>query len=451
MKEIHAWLKENFHLGVVHFNIVIYAFAFWVTQPSMPFLLKEFSSSSLSFGYFASLFNIVQLIGGLTIGNLQDHFSGRMAMNITQLGSLSVYLCAFFSNSLTMLYISRLPTIFQQSMQVAQAYVSKVCKRPEDRPVMLSRLSLSYSIGMICGSSINGYVAEITPFGAHGPFLLAAAVTAIVALLNMFFLRDVSTAIVKKEEKEKEKGKAKKTDGAKPSNPLTEYIGIISSVFPVVVFLSLLFITKSLYETVYNLTLIEDFGVKQGELGTLISLFAILGFISNVFMLPAAMKIMKEATLTRLAVFLSAIAYIAAAFTKTISPFFEVPLKLGFTCFHLVIRTQVSDNNDDENPYEFTSAIRDRLFYITLLSVLSLTASALYTLSTAYISRSTSKAVHGQAVALGHALRSAVGIVCPIIASMCYDKYGGASIALIDGALLFASVALYRERKPKEE
>ncbi|CAK4663420.1 hypothetical protein AeMF1_012601 [Aphanomyces euteiches] len=52
-------------------NILIYAFSFWLTQPVLPFLLKELSADSLLFSRFQTFCSFLQLLGGPLAGRFQ--------------------------------------------------------------------------------------------------------------------------------------------------------------------------------------------------------------------------------------------------------------------------------------------------------------------------------------------------------------------------------------------
>ena len=390
-------------LLVVHANIVLYALCFWLTNPVLPYLLKEHGATSLSFGYFQALFNVVQLFGGLLVGDLQDRYSGSTALSITQIGSAAVYGLMFSAHSLDLLYLSRIPTILQQSMQVAQACVSKASEG-ETRTVSLGRLSLSYSAGMVVGSLLSGRIAE--HFGNRAPALIAFGLSVLIVIVNKFTLGELATveddANGKKDDDGKKGGeKGKEKEKPKVRGGLRGYLKLVLDLKKVVIFLALMFSTRSLYEPVYSLTLLEKFEVKQSTMGTLMSAFAGIGFVSNVILLPALLKVVSEPSLTK-----TAIASAAA-------------------CYGLLAVL----------PADFYT-------YIGVFCLMTLASAMLYTLSTSYISRCTSKSVHGQAIALSHSLRSVVGIGCPVAGTYLLSTFGGGSVAALNCGLLVLSAAM---------
>ncbi len=380
-------------LAIVHLNIVIYAFAFWLTNPVLPFLMKEFGASNLSFGYFQSLFNVVQLLGGLVVGDLQDRYSGSTALSITQIGSALVYLCMFSANSLDLLYLSRIPTVLQQSMQVAQACVSKASDG-ETRTVSLGRLSLSYSIGMVGGALLSGRLAEA--YGNRFPVAMALFFSAGIVVVNMLGLQELTGPAAPKASAAQTEGKDKAQVGIKG------YLKLVAQLRRVVAFLLLLFAARSLYEPIYSLTLLEKYSVTQSTMGTLMSAFAGLGFVSNVILLPLLMRYLSETTVMRGSVIVNSLCFAA----------------LGF----------------DGLTYEL---------YLGIFSFMTLASAMLYTLSTSYITRYAAKSQHGQAIALTHSLRSLVGIACPVLSTGILEYFGsGSAVAWTNTALLLSSLLI---------
>jgi MFS family permease len=483
------------NLMIIHFNIFVYALGYWLTYPLLPFMLKELGATSLSLGAVQSLFNLVQLAGGLVVGYLQDHYSGSAALSVTQLGSAVVYLVLFTSNSLAMLYVSRLATVLQQSMQVAQAYISKLTTS-EERAIALSRLSISYSVGMITGGMLSGVLVD--RLGLRGTCLVAALCSVGVIIVNYFRLDPMAlkSPTLGKEEpyanqtenasdsvrvpidadegnplspqkgsvtqqrrssaheqpaaagsdsgssvviKELHTGKARpvpmklgvalegfdtgsddndgdhgaagrkkasstsSSSGIDPHGPhaatgsgMASYWSITKSLRHVVLFLALLFATKSLYEPVHMMVLMERFGVGQNAMGSYVSAFATIGLLSNILGTPAAM------TLT-------------GSESRSINFFISIGLAA-----HIALAL---------------ASPQSAPLYLLLFGVITVCAAVLYTLSSSFITMQVPKEFHGRAIALSHAVRSATGILFPVLGATIYT-YAGFEVALVANALL---------------
>jgi MFS family permease len=394
------------NVAIVHANVAVYALAYWLTQPLLPFLMRELGASNLELGALQSLFNIVQVAGGLVIGFLQDRYSGAGALSFVQAGSAVVYLLLFSATSVQMLYISRIPTVLQQAMQVSQAFISKQTA-PKDRAVAMARVSLSYSVGMVAGSLASGRLAEA--LGMRAVAAIAAALCLCAVVANKLFLEpgDGNVAM-------DAAGAAKKFDGPDAAAPSptespgthakeTTYLDLVLHVPRVLSFLVLLYLTRALFEPVNSLTMIDQYGFTKTGMGTFASFMAGVSVLNSLVVLPLALKYVPEKTLTRTLVCAAAGGYAV----------------LGFL------------------------PMDDYRAYIAVITLLGAVGSMLYNLSASYIAANTPRRSHGRAIALTHALRSGVGIVSPIVATWTLDAYGPSFVSCVNAmSLAMAAVVM---------
>jgi cobalamin synthase len=75
--------------------------------------------------------------------------------------------------------------------------------------------------------------------------------------------------------------------------------------------------------------------------------------------------------------------------------------------------------------------------FLVLLHAVSAVSAVLYTLSTSVVSEHTPREVHGQSIAMTHALRSALGVICPTAGSVIFDVWGPWAVTTVNAALLF--------------
>lgn len=192
----------------LHASIFVYALAYWLTQPVLPYLTKTFAADPVVFGQLQSLFSLMQILGGMFIGGLSKN--PHFGMALTLLGSAASYflLCAAASIGtallpeelvqktfgrvfgspgelsssavvstvgLALIFASRLPTALMATMQVAQSLLGG------HGAVALGRLSLSYGLGMIGGSAAGGFLAA--GFGHAFTTMLAGGLSLVVGVL----------------------------------------------------------------------------------------------------------------------------------------------------------------------------------------------------------------------------------------------------------------------------
>ena len=117
---------------ILHLNIFCYAFAFWMTQPILPFLTKQLGADVVVFGYFQTFFSVAQFIGGPFIGQVVDSHGANVALLLSQSGCALAYFALSITNSILTLFLSQVPTVLMHAMQAAQAGVSLI-STSEDR------------------------------------------------------------------------------------------------------------------------------------------------------------------------------------------------------------------------------------------------------------------------------------------------------------------------------
>ncbi|XP_041053305.1 solute carrier family 22 member 18 isoform X2 [Carcharodon carcharias] len=161
---------SRFVILVTHINMALYSTCFWIQTGVMPYLSKRLGMDMVMFGYLQTTFAIIQLLGGPLFGRFGDLFGGRAALSLAYLSSGFTYLLMGLSTTVPLLFLSRLPSVFMHGMQAAQMVMTDLSSESE-RVGALGKLGLSYSVGMIIGSTTGGLL--ISGFGE--PFAAYAA------------------------------------------------------------------------------------------------------------------------------------------------------------------------------------------------------------------------------------------------------------------------------------
>ena len=76
------------------------------------FLSKKLEVNLVTFGYLQTTFSVIQLIGGPIYGRYGDLFGTRAALIIAFSGAALTYGLLAMASSITILFLSRLPSIF---------------------------------------------------------------------------------------------------------------------------------------------------------------------------------------------------------------------------------------------------------------------------------------------------------------------------------------------------
>lgn len=169
--------RMGFIIQIAHINMVLYSTCFWIQNGVMPYLSKRLGMDTVMFGYLQTTFAIIQLLGGPLFGRFGDLFGGRAALSLAYLSSGLTYVLMGLSTSVSLLFLSRLPSVFMHGMQAAQMIVTDLSSESE-RAGALGKLGISYGLGMIVGSSAGGLL--ISKFGES----FAAYIAAVGSLVN---------------------------------------------------------------------------------------------------------------------------------------------------------------------------------------------------------------------------------------------------------------------------
>jgi MFS family permease len=148
--------------------------------PLLPFYTLELGGSGLVVGLLVSSFSVAQLASAPVWGRFSDKHGRRPALLIG-LGAASIaYVVFAFSNSLWMLFASRLVQgAGGGTVGVIQAYVADATK-PQQRARSLGWLSAATNLGVTIGPVLGSFSLLL---GRPAPGLIAAG----LCLLNMLF------------------------------------------------------------------------------------------------------------------------------------------------------------------------------------------------------------------------------------------------------------------------
>ena len=142
--------------------IIIYALAYQLQTPLEPFLVDKLATgvdSKAAYARLQSFFGFVQLIGSLLVGAMIDRFGVKIMLLVNFLACAASYALlalADSNGSLTLLFASKIPTIFMAGFLCAQTAVSTLTSPGAERVEQLGRLTMAYTIGSTIGPSLGG-------------------------------------------------------------------------------------------------------------------------------------------------------------------------------------------------------------------------------------------------------------------------------------------------------
>ena len=81
------------------------------------YLSKKLGADPVVFGYLQTTFAVVQLCGGPIFGRFGDIFGSRAALVLSFMAAAMSYTILGLASTVSMLFLSRLPSIFMHAMQ----------------------------------------------------------------------------------------------------------------------------------------------------------------------------------------------------------------------------------------------------------------------------------------------------------------------------------------------
>ncbi|OQR89454.1 hypothetical protein THRCLA_09733 [Thraustotheca clavata] len=361
-------------MALLHGNIFVYAFSFWLTQPTLPFLLKELSADMLLFSRFQTFCSFLQLFGGPLAGRICDAFGFMPTLVLSQASAALSYFLLASTSTVPMLFLSQLPTVFMHAMHAAQSAITMLCDNNQ-QAISMGRLSLSYGAGMVGGSYFGGVIAEA--YSNQASAGLGCILSLIVIPLNIIILRQASDSSAKKAAK----------DSVKTSMNFGQILVMLRdpSVLQLVVVQLLLGLAISIYRSTFSQVLREQMQLGRQEIGLVMSLSGATSIVSNGLLLQLFTKRYGNGNIVNGAAIVMAIAFLAYG--------------------HIPVTPE------------------SLVYVLAIVTPMTAASSIAYTLLSSQMSRAVSDENRATALGISHACRSFCGILAPTIGSVLFHAY----------------------------
>lgn len=176
--------SSNLTLYIVYANVILYATCYQLQRPLEPFMVENLvaskgSSASEEYANLQSFFQILQFFGSLIAGAMLDRIGFKVGFIFNFLASALSYYLLSYATTIEMLYISKIPSMFQFGFLCAQMAVSVVTADGETRAKVLGRLTTCYSVGMVVGPSLGGIL------GSTGDYYYGAKLAVVGSLMSV--------------------------------------------------------------------------------------------------------------------------------------------------------------------------------------------------------------------------------------------------------------------------
>jgi multidrug resistance protein len=260
-------MKNKASLTIIFLTVFIDLMGFGILIPILPtFASKEIGATDFQIGFVVAVFSFVQFIFNPILGRLSDRIGRRPVILSTQLMTIISYLIFAFTNSLSLLIISRMIAgLGGSNIGVAQAYIADITTK-EDRAKGMGMIGAAFGLGFVFGPLIGAFLSK---YGYPAAGFGAATFSSLAFLFALFKLPESNT-----EKKYEQKFQFRIFDFAFTRKVLsTPSTGIL-----VVLFFVIIFSIANIYGTLALLTYkVYHFSDQQNGI-----LFGITGLIGAI-------------------------------------------------------------------------------------------------------------------------------------------------------------------------
>jgi MFS family permease len=156
-----------------------------IVVPLLPYYTERTGASAFTVGTIISVFAFCQFLAGPFLGQLSDRYGRKPILLLSQLGSLVGYVIFAMSNTLWLIFLSRIiDGLSAGNMSVAQAFVSDHTSL-SDRTKGFGLIGAAFGLGMMIGPAIGGLLSSSS---IHAPLWAAASLSALSLTLTFILL-----------------------------------------------------------------------------------------------------------------------------------------------------------------------------------------------------------------------------------------------------------------------
>lgn len=154
--------KERILL-LIYFNMSLYATCYQIQRPLEPFMVEHLNidgNVTYLYSMLQSFFFGLQVIGSIISGLLLDKIEIKYCFILNFTASALSYYILSRSTTMTMLFVSKIPTILQTGFLCAQVAVSHLTEKGAERVDALGKLTMSYTVGSVMGPMLGGILSD---------------------------------------------------------------------------------------------------------------------------------------------------------------------------------------------------------------------------------------------------------------------------------------------------
>ncbi len=277
---------------------------FYIIIPFLPTFIEVYETTPLVIGLLLATNAVFTLFFAPLWGKISDRIGRRPVLLISQMGTCVAFLILASSNSLELLFISRIVDgIFGGNFPMVKAIISDKVP-PKDRGLQMTNIGVVHVLAGLVGPGLGGILSVTRIFGAEYPIatagLVAATLSFTTIIITLFFIEE-SWPREKRAKAEKEiKVKIKLRENKDASYLLTLYA-----------FHTLSFI---IYVTTLTIYMGYVLGLNALEIGLVLTISGISRAIVRFTIFKPTLKLLGPDKMTKLGLFILVVTFFLTAF-----------------------------------------------------------------------------------------------------------------------------------------
>ena len=312
-------------------NMFIAIGSFGLVIPILPDYLASIGEGGTAAGLMIAVFAGAQLVMSPIAGRWADQY-GRRKMIIYGLIGLSLSAFVFYlSNSIWILYFSRLLGGVGAAMLVPAifAYIADITTL-DQRAKGNSLISAAMSLGIVVGPGIGGYLAEID---LKMPLLVSAIVAFVAVIFSVILLKE-----------SRQPSEMEHMTGERESF----FVSLASSVkkpyFVILLITLIMSLGLMAYESVLGLFVNDQYGASPKDIANMVTATGVVSVIAQLFIVDKIVNRFGESSVLILFIMVTALGYLISIFAGSYGAFFGITLIifLGTSILRPVLNTLVS-------------------------------------------------------------------------------------------------------------
>ncbi|MBD3256155.1 MAG: MFS transporter [Candidatus Lokiarchaeota archaeon] len=281
---------------------------FYIIIPFLPSFITIFNTTPLVIGVLLATNAFFTLIFAPLWGKFSDKYGRKPALLLAQAGTFSAFLILTFSNSLELIFISRIVDgVFGGNWPLAKAIVSDSVP-PKDRGLQMTNIGVIHVLAGLIGPGVGGILSIFLVLGQNYPIatpgFVASGLSLCTMIVTLLMLDETWPKELREKHKKENKVKIKIRENKDASYLLTQYA----------------FHTFSF--TMYVTTLTIFMGIVIGlsalEIGIVLTISGVFRAIMRFTVFKPTLRLLGENKMTKLGLLIVAVTFFLVGFVRDV-------------------------------------------------------------------------------------------------------------------------------------